>query len=98
MSPHIDKYGLLLGGVILELLYLSFYFLPESADEVLLFIAVNAAAFLLYSFLLYWFRKNKSESTPTNNLGWIIGFAILFRVTLLFHSPVGSDDIYRYVW
>ncbi len=98
MSSHIDKYGLLLGGVILELLYLSFYFLSESGDEVLLFIAVNAAAFLLYSFLLYWFRKNKSESTHTNSMGWVIGFAILFRLTLLFHSPVGSDDIYRYVW
>ncbi len=28
----------------------------------------------------------------------IVGFGILFRLTLVAHDPVGSDDIYRYVW
>ncbi|HMZ04426.1 MAG TPA: hypothetical protein PLA15_07735 [bacterium] len=29
---------------------------------------------------------------------WIIGTAIVFRLTLLFSDPVLSDDIYRYIW
>ncbi len=32
------------------------------------------------------------------DLRWALGFAVLFRLTLLFTTPVLSDDIYRYVW
>ncbi len=85
-------------GVIIEMLYLSFYFVSESPNEVLLFIVVNAVAFLLYASLVYWVRKKEADWTNRSNLIWIIGFAILFRLTLVFHPAVGSDDIYRYVW
>ncbi|NQU29121.1 MAG: hypothetical protein HQ525_00475 [Anaerolineae bacterium] len=32
------------------------------------------------------------------SLKWIFGFAILFRVILLFSPPSLSDDLYRYIW
>ncbi|MEE9230285.1 MAG: hypothetical protein V3U86_06235 [Acidobacteriota bacterium] len=32
------------------------------------------------------------------DLRWALGFAVLFRLTLLFTTPVLSDDIYRYIW
>jgi len=88
---------LIIIGVFMELLYLSFYFVSESPNEVLLFIGVNAVAFVLYALLVY--QLQKSEMPASNNLMyWIVGFGILFRLTLIFHLPVGSDDIYRYVW
>ncbi len=40
------------------------------------------------------FRK---RSGPTF-VGLIVGFAILFRVTLLASPPVLSSDLYRYIW
>lgn len=88
---------LILTGVVLEVLYLAFYVSPESADEVLLFIAVNAIAFGLYAYLV--FTSKEADTISSKQAVWlIIGFAVLFRVTLVFHPPVGSDDIYRYVW
>lgn len=84
--------SLVLVGVLMELAYLSFYFLAESPDEVLLFVAVNAFTFLLLTYVLV-----KSRNVA-QNIFLIVGFGVLFRFTLVFHPPVGSDDVYRYVW
>lgn len=40
------------------------------------------------------FRKPPGQSC----VGMILGFALLFRVALLFSPPVLSSDVYRYVW
>lgn len=40
------------------------------------------------------FRKRSGTSL----LGLILGFAMLFRVALLFSPPALSSDIYRYIW
>ncbi len=93
---------LIVVGVLMELAFLSFYFVDESPDEVLWFVGVNAFAYVLLG-LVVWKTKaysSGSESSRDDRLSffWIFGFAILFRLTLVFHSPVGSDDIYRYVW
>lgn len=87
---------LVIVGALMELIYASFYFVHESPTEVLLFIAVQTAAFVLYAAV--FFRLRAQPTAEASLLKWIIGFAVLFRVTLLFHQPVGSDDIYRYVW
>jgi hypothetical protein len=110
---------LILVGAAMELAYLSFYVVDEPPHEVLLFIIVNAFAFLLLTFLLI--RTRHFELSPlkleprTSNpappsgikqldpslrsaLRAIFGFAVLFRLTLVVHAPVASDDIYRYVW
>ncbi len=93
---------LIVVGALMELAFLSFYFVDESPDEVLWFVGVNAFAYVLLG-LVVWKTKaysSGSESSRDDRLSflWIFGFAILFRLTLVFHSPVGSDDIYRYVW
>jgi alpha-1,6-mannosyltransferase len=36
--------------------------------------------------------------TPRGVLWVIVAFGVLFRLTLIAHDPVASDDIYRYLW
>lgn len=84
-------------GVLMELAYLSFYFVDESANEVLLFIGVNAFTLVLLA-IAYVRHKTQATIGEPRIIFFIIGFAILFRLTLVPHLPVASDDIYRYVW
>jgi alpha-1,6-mannosyltransferase len=88
---------LIVVGIVMEACYLSFYFAVQGADEVLLFIAVNVATFLLLSFIIW--RMKRAELPPGNRIAVIIlGMGLLFRLTLVPHGVVGSDDIYRYLW
>lgn len=88
---------LLLIGAIMELGYGSFYLLPASPNEVLWFIGVNAVSFALYAVIVFRLRRN-TASFGSQAIYWIVGFGIVFRLTLAFHPVVGSDDIYRYIW
>ena len=84
-------------GVVMELCYLAFYCVSPGPGEVLLFIAVNGATFLLLSFLLWRLRKGRAPAERS----WVMliaCFGLLFRMTLLPHGVIGSDDIYRYLW
>jgi hypothetical protein len=83
----------------MELCYLSFYFVGETPDEVLAFIVVSVIAYAMLAFIIYQHRSvDKGASSDNRILALIIGFAILFRLTLVPHAPVASDDIYRYIW
>lgn len=82
-------------GVLMEAAYLMFYSAVDGPEEVLLFIAVNGVAFILLA--VVWWKMRRSSSDP-RVVPWVLGFAVLFRLTLVPHPPVCSDDIYRYVW
>jgi hypothetical protein len=90
---------IILFGVILEILYLSFYLSSDLLTDIATFIVVNAVAFTLLAYIVY---KTGTTSRYVNShaarLWLILGFAILFRLTLLPHDPVATDDIYRYIW
>ena len=88
---------LILIGCCVELCYLSFYLTDASPAVVLLFIGVNAVAYVALAYVVYRFRSSMSGSTP-NILAVILGFGLLFRLTVVSLQPVASDDIYRYVW
>lgn len=85
---------LFIAGLVTALLYGGFYLVAESPAEVLLFLWVNALAFLIFTLVYVRLRKPGTEEM----LPVVISFGILFRLILLFHDPVGSDDIYRYAW
>ena len=86
-------------GVILEALYLAFFFSNKLLTDIRTFIVVNAVACILLTYIVYKTRAvGRHVECNTRRLRWIIGFAILFRLTLLPHDPVATDDIYRYVW
>jgi alpha-1,6-mannosyltransferase len=84
-------------GITMELCYLAFYCVSPGPGEVLLFIAVNVATFLLFSFLLWRLRKGRAIA-PRSWVMLIAGFGLLFRLSLVPHGVIGSDDIYRYLW
>ena len=88
---------LVAAGVLMEIFYLSFYAVPGGPGEVLLFIAVNVASFLVVSFLLVLIRRSAAPAPGTWLLP-VLAFGVLFRLTLVPHDVVGSDDIYRYLW
>ncbi|MCZ6774843.1 MAG: hypothetical protein O7D34_00120 [Ignavibacteria bacterium] len=91
--------NLVIIGVLMELCYLSFYFVGETPDEVLVFIVVSVIVYAMLAFIIYHHRSvDKAASSDNRLLALIIGFAILFRLTLVPHAPVASDDIYRYIW
>jgi alpha-1,6-mannosyltransferase len=90
--------GLLISaGVLMELCFLTFYLTPPGPGEVLLFIAVNGTTFLILSYLVW---RSLREHVPAQRrlLLPIAAFGLLFRLTLLPHAVIGSDDIYRYLW
>ncbi|HMK39569.1 MAG TPA: hypothetical protein VK569_09525, partial [Bacteroidota bacterium] len=83
--------GLLIAvGVLMELCFLAFYVVSPGPEEVLLFIAVNAATFLLLAFLL-WRMRGGAKPPPRTWLPAIALFGLLFRLTLIPHGVVGSD-------
>ena len=86
-------------GVLMELCYISFYLIKGETGDILLFIGVNMLTFGLFAYGVYQIRTSgRLFSSGNELLGIIIGFAVLFRLTLVPHAPVASDDIYRYVW
>ena len=97
MGRNLTTGSLILAGVLMELCFLSFYIVSPGPGEVLAFIAVNVAAFLLLTVLLWRLRK-RYEPPPRRWLIPIAAFGVLFRLTLLPHGVIGSDDIYRYLW
>ncbi len=88
---------LVVSGVLLELLFIALYFFPPGSASVVGFILVHTAVYAVLGVL--WWRRGRmlgASSGTTRNV--VLAFAILFRVSLLFHHPVCSEDIYRYLW
>ncbi len=91
--------ALLIIGICMEACYLAFYLFPPGPDQVLVLIGVGTAAFVLQTLLL-WRIWRRSESIPHGKklVIIVVGFGVLFRLTVVPHPVVGSDDIYRYLW
>jgi hypothetical protein len=83
----------------MEVCYLSFYLAAESPGEVLLLIAVNIVTYGFLAFLIWpWRRLVSLTRTEHVTALLVFAFGVLFRLTLVPHGVVGSDDIYRYLW
>ncbi|MFQ5961296.1 MAG: glycosyltransferase family 87 protein [Candidatus Methylomirabilales bacterium] len=54
--------------------------------------------FLLFALYLLAVAVIFRKRPGPNFVGLILGFALLFRVALLFSPPVLSSDVYRYAW
>jgi len=79
---------------------LSLFWCTDVLTSIVAFIAVNAAAYAMLAAIVL---ANRGEGRATGQEGgrrlWLIlAFAALFRLTLLPHVPVASDDISRYLW
>jgi alpha-1,6-mannosyltransferase len=86
-------------GIATGLLYLTLYLPTSVSAGVLAFISVNAAGFLPLSIIAWRFLFARDAIPPAGmSIVLIITFGMLFRLALVPLSPIGSDDIYRYVW
>jgi alpha-1,6-mannosyltransferase len=86
-------------GALMELCYIGFSFVHGSPLDVLAFTVVNSLAFILLAVAVIWFRRQKNPATDRMWIvALIIAFGVLFRLTLIAHGPVASDDIFRYIW
>jgi hypothetical protein len=86
-------------GTLMELCYLSFYLVLDPVQDVVAFIVVQGTTCLLLVFAVIRSRAEQQPRTGhPGTVAFIVAFGILFRLTLIGHGEVGSDDIHRYVW
>lgn len=91
MLKHLAR--MLLLGVILESLWLLSYGLSPLRSNTALFTALMLAIFILclWSFFHCPIHDRKGVMC-------VLGFALLFRLSLLPAPPDQSEDVYRYLW
>ena len=65
----------------------------QEGDDLHWLIAVALAQGAIYFVAAYWVVSGRPSP-----LGWILIFAALLRLPLLFSEPYLSSDVYRYVW
>jgi FtsH-binding integral membrane protein len=80
-------------GTILETLWLLSYRLIPLRSHSALFVVLMLAIFLLC--LWCFFRCPIKDRT---GVLWVLGFALLFRLSVLPAPPGQSEDVYRYLW
>jgi len=97
LSGRVSKWAtpllIVLGGAALLLYRVSLG--AKGGDDIEWFIKVALFQSLIY-LLAAWIILHARSSRST--LMVVIGFAALFRLSILFAPPYLSDDIYRYVW
>lgn len=85
---------LLAFGLLLEIFLLGLTDIDNFRQEIPRFLTLY-----LFLFLAYLAAVRHVLGAPSDRLlGWILGFAVLFRATAIFIEPGLSDDIYRYLW
>ncbi|RPH31269.1 hypothetical protein EHM92_09130, partial [bacterium] len=85
-------------GVLMELCYGLIYAVDSPENTLILFIAINTAAYLILAWAVWRCWVQEPDIPPNTLLALIFAFGMLFRFTLVPHFPVASDDIYRYLW
>lgn len=90
-----DPRGLLLSACALELIFLRLRWSGDLSSVIgptVLLMLLASTVYLLSVFLI------QSAATPPIHWAWVLGPALLFRLTLWPVFPTLSDDPYRYRW
>jgi alpha-1,6-mannosyltransferase len=88
-----DSLRLAWAGVVLELIWVGMCSLGPLRENTAAFLSCIFPAFLLF---LWTFFRIPIQSRQAVWL--VLGFALIFRMTLLFAPPHQSEDVYRYLW
>jgi hypothetical protein len=88
-----DSLRLALAGAGLELIWVGICSLGPLRENTAAFLGYIFPAFLLF---LWTFFRIPIQSKQAVWL--VLGFALIFRMTLLFAPPHQSEDVYRYIW
>ena len=89
-------------AILLEALYLLYTGLSAfhgTKQNIMTFMVVYGAAFVVFAYS--WYLIRTTDETPQMQkwfLPFILVSGILFRVTLIPTEPSTSDDYFRYVW
>lgn len=90
---YLKRYTLPLIALGMEALFAGVFMLDPAGTGR----AGPAFALLGASFFLYLPAAALARRLPAS-AGWVIGSAVLFRLTMFGVMPFASDDIYRYLW
>jgi len=85
---------LLISGVVLLVLY-RVGLRAEGVRDIQWFMKLVFAQSAVY-LVAVWIVLRARPSRPT--LLIVLGFAVLFRLSIVFAAPYLSDDVYRYIW
>lgn len=87
---------LIAAGILIEICFLMYRLVAtDPVEAVIKFMVVYGAVFLI---LLISWRLLKEKAFLKIHLYLVLGFSLLFGITLLSAPPDQSDDIYRYIW
>lgn len=85
-------------GVLTRLSYAFVYGQGHLERPILLFVAVYAGIFVCYCLAVCLLLSCPGQQAAGRTVWLIVGFGLLFRVTLFFSQPIQEDDFYRYLW
>jgi len=83
-------------GILLLTCFVGMAVVGDLRTNLTSFLLLNTAAYLVYGAAVWWVARRQVGERV-----WILifGFAVLFRLALLFSTPPTlSDDVYRYMW
>ncbi len=86
-------FQILVAAAVLELLFLFLRSVPNHNRGVVQAVLLQFLTHTVYLVSVYLILKR-----PVVSLRWILGCAVIFRLTLWTAYPMLSDDIYRYRW
>ena len=85
--------GIVLTGIALEIVWIATCSLGPLRDHTRPFLILMALAFILCVLAFFRFSIQTRKA-----IFLILGFALAFRITVLFAPPYQSEDVYRYIW
>ena len=91
MFMHLFWFALI--GLAQEAIWIAVCSLGPLRENTAAFLILIFLAFLLFLWAFFRIRIRSKQA-----LWLVMGFALLFRVTLVFNPPTQSEDVYRYIW
>jgi len=84
---------IVLAGMALEIVWIALCRLGPLREHTGSFLILILSAFVLCIWSYFGFPARTGKAVYL-----ILGFALLFRITVLFSPPYQSEDVYRYIW
>lgn len=108
-SPKSKNIFLWGSGVVTALIYAAVTSLSFSCEQtdvqqerplltLLLLFTAAGIVYLVACGLLILRQRSETNSAPAFSLSIMIGWAIVFRLILMFSIPIQEVDLYRYIW
>ena len=71
---------------------------PQPERPLLTLLMLFTVAGILYLTACWMLTRRRTDSASTHSLFIMVGWAIVFRLILMFSIPIQEVDLYRYIW